>query len=142
LYAYYFNTDSAFEVDFNGGEGYLATGWMEPQSQTTFTDAAVAGNYMTGRLPVMEPAANDIAGQIDLLSNGNYTGNLTTAGNGDYSYDQPISGTYSWDTTVTGSGSFLVDSGPSGMSCVAISSTTAACIVNGDTSPGVTILQQ
>lgn len=141
-YAYYFDTDSAFEVDFNGGEGYLAPGWQEPQSQTTFTDAAVAGNYMAGRLPVMEPLANGIVGQYDLLGNGNYTGGLTTSGIGDFSYDQPISGTYSWDTSVTGSGSFLVDSGSSGMSCVVISSTRASCIVNGDTSPGVTILQQ
>ncbi|MGA9063249.1 MAG: hypothetical protein WB341_16505 [Terracidiphilus sp.] len=142
LYAYYFNTGSAFQLDFNGSEGYLAPGWVEPQSQTTFTDAAVAGNYMAGKLPVMEPASNDIAGQYDLLSNGNYTGGLTTAGEGDFSYDQSISGTYNWDTTVTGTGAFLVGSGSSGMSCIVISSTRAACIVNADTSPSVMILQQ
>ncbi len=115
---------------------------MEPQSQTTFTDAAVAGNYMVGKLPMMEPASDDIAGQYDLLSNGNYTGGLTTAGEGDFSYDQSISGAYNWDTSVTGTGSFLVGSGSSGLSCVVTSSTRAACIVNADTSPSVMILQQ
>ena len=144
LYLYFFNYNSAFELDLNGGgnPSYLETGWLEPQSQTTFTDAAVAGNYMAGKLPVMEPASNGIAGQYGLLSNGNYTGGLTTAGEGDYSYDHSISGTYNWDTTVTGTGSFLMGSGSSGMSCIVISSTRASCIVNADTSPSVMILQQ
>jgi len=142
LYEYFFNASSGFWVDFNGSEGYLESGWTEPQSQTTFTDAAVAGNYMAGSLPVMEPAANDITGQYDLLSNGNYSGGLTTAGEGDFSYDQPISGTYNWDTSVTGTGSFLLGSGSSEMTCTVASSTQAVCIGNTSTSPGVTILQQ
>jgi hypothetical protein len=144
IYVYFFNTNSAFWLDFDvkTSSSFLQPGWVEPQTQTTFTDAAAAGDYMVGKVPVLEPASNGIAGQYDLLSNGNYTGGLTTSGEGDFSYDQPISGTYNWDTTATGTGSFLMGSGSSGMSCMVISSTRAACIVNADTSPGVMILQQ
>jgi hypothetical protein len=142
MYAYFFNTGSAFQIDFNGSEGYLATGWTEPQTATTFTDAAVAGNYLFGQLPRPEPTSNGNAGEFDLSNSGNVTGGITTAGVGDFSYDESISMTYSWDPTVTGTGSFLVGSGSKGLSCIVISSTKDACIFNGDDSPSVAILQQ
>jgi hypothetical protein len=141
MIAYYFNTGSAFQFDFNASGGYLATGWTEPQSGT-FTDAAVAGNYLFGQLPRPEPTSNGNAGEVTLSNSGNLTGGITTAGVGDFSYDESLSMTYIWDTTVTGTGSFLVGSGSKGMSCIVISSTKDACIFNGDDSPSVAILQQ
>jgi hypothetical protein len=144
---YLYDNGSGFELDAgSSGIGTLSypieSGVMEPQTQTTFTDAAVAGDYMFGQLPLMEPGSNGNVGETDLLSNGNLATGLTTAGEGDFSYDQSITGTYSWDTTATGTGSFLTGGGASGISCVVISSTKAACIFNTDTEPSVMILQQ
>ncbi len=148
-YLYFFNTNSAFELDFNGSEGYLEKGWIEPQSESTFTYAAVAGTYLFGQLPRTEPGSNGNAGEFinSSCSSGSSscgaTGGITTAGQGDFSYDQSIgSGTYNWDTTVTGTGSFLYGTGSKGLSCMVISATRDACIFNGDDSPSVGILQQ
>jgi hypothetical protein len=127
---------------FNGSEGYPETGCLEPQTQTTFTDAAVAGDYLFGQLPRVEPTSNGNVGEFDLLSNGTYTDEVTLGGKGSFTYDQPGSGTYSWDTTATGTGSLLEGSGSNGTSCIVISSTKLACIVNTDNSPSVMILQQ
>ena len=141
MIAYYFNTGSAFQLDFNASQGYLATGWTEPQSGT-FTDAAVAGNYLFGQLPRPEPTSNGNVGEITLSNSGNLTGGITTAGEGDFTYDQSMSGTYNWDTTTPGTGSFLFGSGSKGMSCIVISSTKDACVINGDSGPSVIIMQQ
>jgi hypothetical protein len=141
MIAYYFNTGSAFQLDFNASQGYLATGWTEPQSGT-FTDAAVAGNYLFGQLPRPEPTSNGNVGEFNLSNSGGVTGGISTAGVGDFSYDQSLSMTYIWDTTASGTGSFLVGSGSKGMSCIVISSTKDACIINADSGPGVLILQQ
>jgi hypothetical protein len=141
MIAYYFNTGSAFQLDFNASQGYLATGWTEPQSGT-FTDTAVAGNYMLGQMPPMQASQSGNVGELALSSTGNITGGITTAGQGDFSWDQSISMSYAWDTTVTGTGSFLVGSGSKGLSCVVIGATKTACIINGDSSPAVMILQQ
>ena len=142
-FLYFFNNNSALYMDFNGSEGWLESGWLEPQSQTTFTDAALAGDYMFGVMPVvMEPTTSVPIGEFDLLSNGAYTDEVTLAGMGSFTFDQSGSGTYSWDTSATGTGSFLEGSGSSGTSCIVISSTRAACILNTDNSPSVLILQQ
>ncbi len=141
-YFYFFADNSALYIDETSTGDYLATGWIEPQSQTTFTDAAVAGNYLLGQLPQLEPGSNGNVGEFDMLSNGNITEGISTAGVGDFTWDDPISMTYAWDTTATGTGSFLIGSGSKGASCMVISSTRAACIFNGDDSPSVMILQQ
>jgi hypothetical protein len=142
MIAVYFNTGSAFQIDLNGSEGYLATGWTEPQTQTTFTNAAVAGNYMLGQMPPMQASQKGNVGEFDLDNAGNITGGVTTAGQGYFSWDQSVSMGYSWDTTATGTGSLLFGSGNKGLSCVVISATRAACTLNGDSSPAVMILQQ
>ena len=36
-----------------GDNGSLDSGWLEPQTQTAFTDAALAGNYLFGELPLL-----------------------------------------------------------------------------------------
>jgi hypothetical protein len=143
VFLYFFNTNTAFYLDLNGSYNYLETGWLEPQSQTTFTDAALAGNYMLGELPLMEEQKNGNVGDFDLLATGSGSANVTSAGIGDFTYDQSQGvGTYTWDTTASGTGSFLIGSGSKGISCIVITSTKDACIFNGDDRPSVMILQQ
>jgi len=149
IIVYMFDTGSGFSIDFDtkvkSGDtlNYLQTGWMEPQTQTTFTNAAVAGNYLFGQLPRVEPTTNGNVGEFYLSNSGGFTASVTTAGEGDFTWDQSMTGgTYSWDTTATGTGSFLTGGNLSGISCVVINPTKAACIFNTDDSPSVEILQQ
>ena len=143
---YFFNTNTAFHLDLN--DSYLETGWIEPQTETTFTYAALAGNYLLGQLPRTEPYSSGNVGEIatSSCSSGSsscgWTGGVTTAGSGSFSFDQSTgSMTYNWDASAPGTGSYLVETGGKGLSCVVISATRDACIVNADT-PSVMILQQ
>jgi hypothetical protein len=144
MIAYYYNTGSAFQLDYNGNDNYLATGWTEPQTQTTFTDAAVAGKYLLGSMQRMQAVQDDTAGEFNMLSSGSISTNLTEADEGVFIWDQPATWTYSWDTTVPGTGSFLVagtgDTG--GDSCMVINSTKLVCTPNADSWPGIAIIEQ
>jgi hypothetical protein len=145
VYLYFFNTNSAFVLDWTTGKTpqYMGTGYFEPQSETTFTYAAVAGTYMMGQLPKMEPGSNSNVGEINVSSSDAITGGSSEAGAGDFSYDQALSMTYAWDTTAPGTGTYIVFQASSPVdSCAVISSTKAVCIVNTDDSPTVMILQQ
>jgi hypothetical protein len=140
---YFFGAGSAFYLDFNGSESYLATGWLESQTQTTFTDTALAGNYLLGKLPPLTAANNDTVGEFDLANSGNITGGISTAGQGDFSFDQSSPMTYEWDPSATaGTGSLLIGSGSKGLSCVVISTTEFVCLENGSTSADMMVVQQ
>jgi hypothetical protein len=131
---------SAFYLDSNSSTGYLETGWLESQTQTTFTNAALAGDYLLGKLPPMGATNNDAVGELNLLSNGSATFGVTTAGVGDFSWDQTVSGAYSWASTTYGT--FTTGTGNKDFSCAVISSTKIVCITNGSGSAEMMILQQ
>ena len=126
----------------NGGSpSSLDTGWMESQTQTTFTNAALAGNYLFGQLPLMIPAMSGTVREWDFDNAGNITGDATNGGNGVFTYDVPVSSTtYTWLSTTYGT--FSAPTGTTGRSCAVINSTRVACIGNTTTTPGVIILQQ
>ena len=146
VYMYFFNNNSALYLDVS--DSYMETGWIEAQTETTFNYAAVAGTYLLGQLPRTEPYSSGNVGEIatSSCSSGSsscgWTGGVTTAGSGSFSFDQSTgSMTYNWDASAPGTGSYLVETGGKGLSCVVISATRDACIVNADT-PSVMILQQ
>ena len=136
-----FSGFNAFELSVDGSGGF-DSGWVEAQTQTTFTPAAVAGNYMLAKMPPGENA-NDAVGEITMSSSGgDITGSVTTAGEGDFSYDQSMSMTYAFDTTYPDTGSLLIGSGNKGLSCIVISPVKVVCTGNGDNSPDLMMLQQ
>jgi hypothetical protein len=139
IYMYFFDNNSAFFLNLNGGSpSSLDTGWMEPQTQTTFTNATLAGNYLYGYLPVMISTMYGGVGDWNFDNAGNVTGENTSAGKGIFQYDMPLSGwTYSWLSTTYGTFSMNGN-----RSCAIINSTRAACIYNNTTTPFVMILQQ
>jgi hypothetical protein len=140
-YLYFFNTGSAFLIDFEGSEGYLATGWVEPQTQTTFTNAALAGNYLFGQMPLMIPTMSGNVREWNFDNAGNITGDSSSGGPGVFTYDVPVaSTTYAWLSTTNGT--FSANTSPTNRSCAVISSTRAVCIGNTTTTPAVIILQQ
>jgi hypothetical protein len=137
---YFFGPGSAFYLDLNGTNHYLATGWLESQSGT-FTDTGIAGTYLLGKLPPIVWNSNDAMGELDLLSSGNITGSATTAGVGDFTWDEPITvETYSWASTTYGT--FTTGTGNKDWSCAVISATMDICITNGSGSAEMMILQQ
>jgi hypothetical protein len=144
MIAYYFNTGSGFMLDFNGSDSYLATGWTEPQTQTTFTNAAIAGAYLIGSMQPMQAVQDGSAGEFDVLNNGTISANMSEADDGYFTWNQPATWSYSWDTSTTGTGTFLVtgtgDTG--GDSCAVISSSKIVCTPNADSWPGIAIIQQ
>ena len=140
-FIYMYDNNSAFIMTASSN-GDADAGSIEAQTQTTFTDAAVAGNYMLGGLPPESPEAPGTVGEFDVLASGATTGNLSTAGEGYFSFDQPGSGlSYSWLSNVYGVLS-IADGGSALDTCVVITSSKTACIGNTSSLPSITILQQ
>jgi hypothetical protein len=149
LFLYFFDTNSAFELDWNGGgnPSYLETGWTEPQKQPAdppFANANIAGSYMMGTLLRMERDANDSIGEVTLNSSNGITGSQTKAGDEVFKWDQSLNSEdigYAWLSTTYGAFS-LTEGGTAFGSCVDIDSTKFVCIDNTDTSAGVQIMEQ
>jgi hypothetical protein len=118
----------------------VETGWLESQTQTTFTNAALAGDYLLGKLAPLSASSNDAIGEFNMLSSGNITGSATTAAMGGFTWDQAMSLSYSWASLTYGT--FTTGSGTKDFSCAVISSTKDVCIVNGSGSGEMMILQQ
>ena len=104
-YLYLFGTDNAFEMDYDGNGGFDA-GWVEPQTQTTFSDATVAGTYMVGQFPPSSPDSNSNVGEVTMDSSGNFNAQLSQGGENGLTFDQTMDLTYAFDSTTYGT--FLV----------------------------------
>ena len=141
-YLYLFNTGSAFEMSV-GDNGSLDSGWLEPQTQTTFTSAALTGTYLLGKLPLLSGLSPGSVGEYSLTSNGAINGAVTVSGRETLSWDQAMSLTYSWDTTAPGTGTFLVANGSqSESSCAVISATKFVCTSQTNPAPSVEVIEQ
>ena len=139
----FFDNNSAFYLDLNSGgsPNYLETGWLLPQTQTTFTNAALAGTYVLANLQ-LKPGDNS-AGEIDLSSAGSIAANLSTGGQGSFSFDQPMNDlTYSWLTQTYGAFSILESGQSGGETCVVITPSSAVCMDGSGGSAKMSILQQ
>jgi hypothetical protein len=141
-YLYLFNTASAFEMTV-GDNSSLDSGWLEPQTQIVFTDAALAGNYLFGELPLLNLQPNGYMGEYALSGSGAITAAATTASQGVLSWDQSVTMTYAWDATAPGTGTFLIANGAQGgASCAVINSTKFVCAPQTDPSPSLEVMQQ
>jgi hypothetical protein len=142
-FLYFFDNNSALWLEFSSNtNGHVNWGWMEPQTQTTFTNAALGGDYLIGPMPMMSEPQSLWIGEavLSTTSSSAVTGELTKGGAGVFAFDQPLSDmTYNWDTTATGTGTFLIPS--DGMSCAVINSTKAVC-TNQTGFPAIISLEQ
>jgi hypothetical protein len=143
-FLYLYNTNSAFAVSVKDS-GAVDSGWLEPQTQATFTDAALAGGYLSGELPLLSAEEVSVAnaGVYELAASGAITGATSAAGAELLSWDQQVSATYSWDTAAPGTGTFLI-AGDSSQeaSCAVISPTRFVCASQTDSSPSIEVMQQ
>ena len=145
-YLYFHNADSAFAMSV-GGSGAVDSGRLEAQTaaQTAnaFSDAALAGNYLLGELPIMDVPPTGYAGVYDLSVGGAIGGAASTASQGALGWDQALSTSVAWDATAPGSGGFLVANGAEGAaSCAAIGATKFVCVSESATAPSVEVMQQ
>ncbi|MDR3771845.1 MAG: hypothetical protein P4L26_00765, partial [Terracidiphilus sp.] len=91
---------------------YLETGWLEPQTQATFTNAALAGTYMLGEVHLKPGDAS--VGETVVASNGTIAASVSTGGQNSFSFDSAQSGlSYTWLNSTYGSFS-LTQTGQSG----------------------------
>jgi hypothetical protein len=141
-YLYLFNNNSAFEMGV-GSNGSLESGWLEPQVQTSFTSAALAGNYLSGNLSLFNIEPSSSVGVFNVTSSGVINAELNTASQGNLFWDQSTSTTYSWDATAPGTGSFLIaNSTQGGAGCVVISATKFVCASQTDQAPSIQVIEQ
>jgi hypothetical protein len=132
-FLYFFKNGNAFFLDLSSG--YLETGWLEAQSTTITT-----GAYMMSRLAPIEASGNGNVGEMTVTSGGSITGASSSAGEGNFSWDQSFSTTYTTDSATYGT--FLVGSGSDESSCAVISSTKIVCLDNTSDHADMTILQK
>jgi len=141
-YLYLFNSNSAVEMSV-GANGSLDSGWLQPQSQSTFTNAALAGNYLVGEMPLLSGASVANVGEYNLTSAGAINGYATFTGEEYLSWDQSISMTYTWDATAPNTGAFLIANGTQGnSSCVVVSATQFVCTAQTDPAPTIQLIGQ
>jgi hypothetical protein len=145
-YLYLFNANSAFEMTVKDN-GSFDSGALEPQSlpssQTTFTDASLAGQYLSGELPLLSLNANACVGVYNLSASGAITGAITLAGQDELAWDQTLSTSYAWDSTAPGTGTFLIANGAQGeASCAVINTTKFVCASQADPAPSLQLIQE
>jgi hypothetical protein len=141
-YLYLFNANSAVEMSVSAS-GSLDTGWLEPQTQSTFTNAALSGNYLYGAVHPFNPSSSGSVGVYSLTGSGALNASLTTAGENILTWEQAISASYAWDKTAPGTGSFLLaNNTQGGAGCAVISASKFACISQTDASPSVQLIEQ
>jgi hypothetical protein len=141
-----FNNTSAFEMGVKDN-GSVDSGWLEAQTaaqtQTAFTNEALAGNYLFGNLPLLNIEPTSSLGVFGVTGSGTVNANLTITSRGILSWDQSTSMTYSWDATAPGTGTFLVANGTqAGASCAVISATKFVCASQTDSAPSVEVFEQ
>jgi hypothetical protein len=149
-YLYLFNNNSAFEISV-GDNGSLDSGWLESQTQASFTNAALAGNYLFGNLPLLNIEPSSSLGVFSVNGSGAINSALTTASQGNLAWDQSTSMIYGWDATAPGTGTFLIaNSSPFLMannaqgiaSCAVINVTRFVCVSQTDPAPSVQLFEQ
>jgi hypothetical protein len=142
-FLYFFDNMSAFELSFDTNHSYyLETGRIEPQTQTTFTNAAVAGTYLYGRVAPLAADKDNQAGEVSVSSSGALTGLISAAGVGNFSWDESQNvGNLTWLSSTYGTFS-IPEGGTDVAACAVISSEKIVCIDGSSSSATMIILQK
>jgi hypothetical protein len=142
-FLYFYDTNSAFYLDLNGGgsPNFLESGWFLPQTQTTFTNAALAGTYLTANMN--EKSGDASVGEAVLSSTGSITADQSTGGENSFDWDESQTGvTYSWLSSTYGAFSIVETGQSSGLTCMVITSTSAVCMEGTNGSAKMSTFQQ
>jgi hypothetical protein len=140
-YWYLYDTNSALTLNVVTTGG-IQTGELLPQTQSTFTNAALAGTYALGQLPELSTSSTAYAGVFSVVSNGTTTATVTEAGKNFLDWQLPETGsTYTWVSPTYGDFT-LTDASSNHYGCIVISATKFACINEIGKSSYVQIFQQ
>lgn len=140
-YFYLFNNANGFFLDIDNN-GEIDFGYSEAQTQTTFTDAALAGTYAMGEMPRLVWDDNQNVGVFKLGSAGNITGEISQAGVGSSSFDQSGSLTYNWDSATYGTFLMNISGKSNGLSCAVVTSTRFVCMEQASQNGHMMIFQE
>ena len=145
-YLYLFDTNSAFALSV-GDNGSLDSGWLEPQvlpqTQTSFTSSALAGNYLFGQLPLLNAHSIGRVGEFSVTASGGIDAALTTTAKNSLSWDQAASMTYAWEATAPGAGTFVITkNAQASASCVVVNASRFVCIPRTDAAPSVQVAER
>ena len=142
-FLYFYDTNSAFYLDLNGGgsPSFLESGFLSPQTQTTFTDAALAGTYLLSNQKLGQ--GDSSVGELDFAVNGTISASVSTGGENSFSFDSPQTAlSYAWLNATYGSFSIL-ETGQSGSeTCMVITATNDICMDGSSAGAKLSILQQ
>jgi hypothetical protein len=139
---YLFDDNSAIAMDVNV-DGSLDSGSLEPQTQSAVNSTAIAISALYGELPQLSASANANVGEFNLTANGAITAALSTAGQGNASWDQSSSMTYSVDATASGTGTFsIVKDTESKASCAVLNAAKLVCVSQTDSAPTIELVEQ
>jgi len=142
-FLYFYDNNSAFELDLNGSDGYLETGSMEPQTQNVFSNTALAGNYLYGRMTPMTEDKSDESGFVQVGSTGAVTGGTSSAGQGNFSWDQPVPSNLNANWLSATYGTFSIpESATESMVCGVITAKKFVCFDNTSTSGTMSVFEQ
>jgi hypothetical protein len=141
-YLYLFNNNIAFTMSVEEN-GSLDSGMMEPQTQTSFTNSALAGNYLFSNLAQLNIEPSSTVGILNVTASSMINANFTTASRGNLVWDQSSGTTYIWDASAPASGTFLITNGTqSGAACAVISVSKFVCTSQNDPTPTIQLAEQ
>jgi hypothetical protein len=141
-YLYLFNNNIAFTMSVEEN-GSLDSGMMEPQTQTSFTNSALAGNYLFSNLAQLNIEPSSTVGILNVTASSTINANFTTASRGNLVWDQSSGTTYIWDASAPASGTFLITNGTqSGAACAVISVSKFVCTSQNDPTPTIQLAEQ
>jgi hypothetical protein len=138
---YFFDTNSAFFLDMNSSSGGISPGWIENQTQTTFSNAALAGTYLLGQMARPDAGSNATVAVVTPNSSGSTTFNVSVAGQDRFEFDETGSASYSWDSTGKNYGIFEFGD-PIGSTCAVITSTKFVCTTQNDSDAAIMLFEQ
>ncbi len=142
IYFYLYDQNSGFMLDpgstANPNVGF---GWMEHQTQTSFTLNSFAGTYILDPLPEMQSNNGESSGYVSIDTSGVVTGANDSGGQSYTDYNQQIGASLSVTNATYGQATVSM-SGHAGLYCYAITSTKVACIEGSSNHPDVQRLEQ
>ena len=142
LYIYLYDQASGFVLD-PGDSTYpnVGFGWVERQTLSTFTNSAVAGNYILDPLPRMQADGGVDAGYVNVNATGTVSGANDSAGHFWSDYNSPISADWAFTDTVHGQAT-VSEGGYAALYCYAITSLKMVCMEGSSNNPQIQLLEK
>jgi hypothetical protein len=146
-YYYLYDTNQGFVMHVSGAgtaNGSADAGWIENQSQTSFSNSTVAGNYLLGQYPPLSAKGIALVGEVQVQANGTANASVSSAGLQEFEWDQ-VSNSLPYTFISNSDGSYSVSSGTSFFDCIGITpppTGKTVCIESLEGAPAIAVFKQ